>query len=501
MKYNLLFIYTDEQRRDTLGAYGNTLIQTPNLDSLASRSFVFDKTYVTQPVCTPSRSSLLTGLYPHTSGCIENNIPLADDTLCLPEMLSDKDIVTGHHGKWHLGDELFPQHGFQDWVSIEDIYWKYFQTGRDRSARSSYHQFLLSRGYKPKDGDCFGRAEAARLPEEVSKPAFLAQEASRFLRDNRSRPFVLHVNFFEPHMPFFGPRDDQYNPESISLPLNYSDFPSEDQPLKTRFFKEAYYRTGSNGLRLQTESDWRRITANYWGLCSLVDTHVGMILETLEECGLSDRTIVVYTSDHGDMMGSHRLLAKCVMFEEALRVPFILHLPGQREDVRVSRPVSQIDIVPTLLDLLGETVPDHLQGVSWKAYLEAEGQPAGGDPSGGGQSGGTPPDGDVMIEWNGSNNGIGGDMIGDTNIPEDLRDLGTVEQLEKSITDPVRAIIGDDGWKFNLSTVGEDELYDLNEDPGERNNLAGDPRFKPLIEERTRRIREWQDRTGDTAVS
>ena len=114
---NILFIFTDEQRYDTMTAYGNRAIQTPNLDRLARQSTVFEQTYVTQPVCTPSRSTLLTGLWPHTNGCTANNIPLRPETLCVPEMLPD-DYSTCYDGKWHLGDEIFAQHGFQEWISI-----------------------------------------------------------------------------------------------------------------------------------------------------------------------------------------------------------------------------------------------------------------------------------------------------------------------------------------------------------------------------------------------
>ena len=110
-KPNLLFVYTDEQAFNTLAAYGNNQIEMPNLNRLAEESIVFDQAYVSQPVCTPSRSTLLTGLYPHTNGCTENNIPLRPETACLPEMLKAGEYVCGHFGKWHLGDELFAQHG------------------------------------------------------------------------------------------------------------------------------------------------------------------------------------------------------------------------------------------------------------------------------------------------------------------------------------------------------------------------------------------------------
>ena len=131
---NLLFIYTDEQSFNTLAAYGNEQIEMPHLNRLAAASSVFEKAYVTQPVCTPSRSTLLTGLYPHTNGCTENNIPLQPTTACLPEMLAAGDYATAHIGKWHLGDELFAQHGFAEWVSIEDGYNAYFSAGRDPDA-------------------------------------------------------------------------------------------------------------------------------------------------------------------------------------------------------------------------------------------------------------------------------------------------------------------------------------------------------------------------------
>ena len=116
---NVLFLFTDQQRADTMACYGNDDIQTPNLNALASRSFVFDNAYVSQPVCTPSRATILTGLYPHTSGCTVNNVPLPPAVKTIAEMVPDE-YRTGYFGKWHLGDELRPQHGFEEWVSIEE---------------------------------------------------------------------------------------------------------------------------------------------------------------------------------------------------------------------------------------------------------------------------------------------------------------------------------------------------------------------------------------------
>ena len=280
---NLLFIYTDEQAFTTLAAYGNSQIEMPNLNRLAAQSVIFDQAYVTQPVCTPSRSTLLTGLYPHTNGCVHNNVALAPETPCLPEMLSG-DYTTAHFGKWHLGDEPYAQHGFQEWVGIEDGYTHRCSEGRDKSILSGYHHFLIENGFTPRDGKTFGRGEAARLPEEFGKPAFLAREASRFLHKNRDNPFVLYVNFLEPHMPFFGPRDNQYDPAEIPLPPNFDALPGERQSLKTRALVEGFREQGCS-VPLRTNDHWRRLIANYWGLCSLVDMHVGTILDTVVTFG------------------------------------------------------------------------------------------------------------------------------------------------------------------------------------------------------------------------
>jgi len=484
-KPNLLFIFTDEQRADTFAAYGNTLIAMPNLNRLAAESTIFDRVYATQAVCTPSRASIMTGLYPHSCSCTENNAPLPANVACLPEMLDDKDYVTGYYGKWHLGDELFTQHGFDDWLSIEDYYAEYYSPGRDPQARSSYHHFLIANGFRPANGKTFHRHETARLPEQFSKPAFLGREASRFIREHKDHPFILYVNFLEPHMPFFGPRDDQYDPEAIPLPANFGYPPMEDQPLKARLFKQAQYDVGNHGLPLKTESDWRRVIANYWGLCSLVDTYVGMILNTLDECGLRDNTIVVFTSDHGDMMGSHRLLAKCVQFEEAIRVPMLMRLPGQRSSHRVKGPVSQIDIVPTLLDLLGQPIPSHLQGKSLRPWLKASGDTVHNE--------------DVFVEWNGPNTGFG-DTIATVRMPPSIWAAYPAEQVQKAVTDPVRTVLTPTGWKLNLSPLGEHELYNLVSDPLEIHNLASKPEYRPTMRDLAARIRRWQERTSDQVV-
>jgi len=441
-KPNLLFIWTDEQRADTMAAYGNTKIHAPNLNKLASESFVFKGTYITQPVCSPSRTSVMTGLWPHTSGVIKNNIPLRSETQCLPEMIDSPEYQSAYMGKWHLGDEIFAQHGFDEWVAIEDGYYKYYSSPDKKQARSDYYHFLVSRGHKPK-GRAFSRNYAASLPFEESKPKFLATKACDFLKRHRDEPFVLYINFLEPHMPFTGPFDNEHDPADVDLPENFNDPLEENEPL-------AYRKRLAKCIKKYgpDEKCYRELIAKYWGLVTEVDTSVGRIYRTLEELGLADNTIVVYTSDHGDMMGSHRLVEKGVMYEEAVKVPLLIRVPWMsKKQNMIEGPVSHIDLVPTLLDLMKCQKPQHLQGDSLLPLMK----------------GGKAAEDHVFIEW-----------------------------------PTIRTVISPDGWKLALSTDDKCQLFNLTSDPGETTNLYDSGKHADVIRRLTKKIHDWQKKNKDT---
>jgi arylsulfatase len=469
-KPNLLFIWTDEQRADTMAAYGNTKIHAANLDRLASESIVFKNAYVTQPVCTPSRASVMTGLWPHTSGCTTNNVPLAKEIPCLPELLPDRGYRTAYMGKWHLGDEIFAQQGFEEMVSIEDSYSRYYGPGRDRSQRSDYHHFLLAKGYKPdqKDGT-FGREFACRLPIEHCKPKFLETRACEFLRQHRNEPFTLYVNFLEPHMPFFGPLDREHRLDEVFLPTNFLDPLEDNEPLRYRLMREHCAQVYG-----RDEAAFKELTRKYWGLVIQVDHSVGQILKTLDELGLAENTIVVFTSDHGDMMGSHQLVTKTVMYEESVRVPWLMRIPamGGRQRI-ITSPVSHIDLVPTLLELMGASVPARLQGQSLVPLMR--GKKVGED--------------HVFIEWN---PGTG------LHVGEGASRLASRGEIERAGRARVRTVISPDGWKLCLSDLDKSQLFNLREDPGETTNLFGDKRYQDVSARLARHIGQWQRRTGDT---
>ncbi|MGH9657861.1 MAG: sulfatase-like hydrolase/transferase, partial [Bryobacteraceae bacterium] len=382
-KPNLLFLWTDQQRADTFAAYGNTRYRMPALNRLASECVVFDRAYVTQPVCTPSRSSVMTGLWPHTSGCVRNNIPLGKQTRTLPELLADSAYRTGYMGKWHLGDEVFAQRGFQEWAAIEDgIYRPYFSEGRDPNARSGYHHFLVHHGYKPDADGLFSRQFATKLPVDHSKPSYLAGEASRFILKHRNEPWALYVNFLEPHTPFSSALNDLHSDDEAHLPANYPGVPEGTEPEWYRRRRANFLAgKGTGGFDLSARAGFQRIARNYAGLCSLVDQAVGRILWALEASGAAENTAIVFTSDHGEMMGSHSLITKQVMYEESVRVPYLLRAPFRKQKPhRVTNPVSHIDTIPTVLDLLGKKDCCEAQGRS----LLADSAPR-----------------DVFIEWTG----------------------------------------------------------------------------------------------------
>lgn len=475
-KPNLLFILTDQQRADTMAAYGNSSIHAPSLNKLAAESIVFRRAYVSQPVCTPSRCTMMTGLWPHTTGLTENNIALPPDVPTLPEILGDPDYRTGYMGKWHLGDEVFGQRGFREWASVEDIYWRFFDEGRDVKNKSSFHHFLRSLGYKPdKPSGHFSRNFAAGLPIEHCKPKFLELQACDFLRRHRRDPFILYVSFLEPHSPFFGPLNDEHKPSEIDLPINFNDPPGEDEPETYRRRYQKYLKNGFKGGSLKTEGDWRRLIARYWGLVTQIDRSIGAILETLEQLDLADHTIVVFTSDHGDMMGSHRLVTKSIMYEEAMRVALLIRTPHLDHRQRIiNNPVSHVDLVPTLLDLMGQSGKGIKHSLPSKSLLPLV-------------QGKSHKEDYVYIEWN------AGNSLRDGRNPRGrLRKPAGPQGINS------RAVVSPDGWKLCLHDRDRNQLFNLKKDPGEIANLYNVPEHKDIISKLTAKIHDWQQRVQDT---
>lgn len=182
------------------------------------------------------------------------------------------------------------------------------------------------------------------------------------------------------------------------------------------------------------------------------------------------------------MMGAHQFLAKCVMYQEAIRVPLMIRMPGQTQGTRVPGPVSQIDLVPTLLDLMEEPVHAPCQGTSLRPRMENPGGRA---------------EAPVFVEWNGPNNGLG-DLRGKTSIPDWMTEIGAAADIQAACIDPVRTVISADGWKLNCSPLGEHELYHLRDDPLETQNVFAHE--QAIARELRRQILKWQAQTGDAVL-
>jgi arylsulfatase A-like enzyme len=455
-KPNLLFLWTDQQRADSMAAYGNTRYRVPNWNRLAAESVVFDRCYDAQPVCTPARSCVMSGTWPHANGCVHNNIKLQANVKTMPELLDDPSYRTGYMGKWHLGDEVFAQRGFQEWRAIEDgIYQSFYSEGRDKSTRSAYHHFLLSQGYKPDDKkhDAFSRDFATQVPVEHSKPSFLAQEASKFILQHRRDPWMLYVNTLEPHTPFSSALNELHEPDEAPLQKNYPGIPSGGEPKSYEARRQKYLRRGE-GFDLKKAGDWQRMHRNYAGLCALVDQAWGRILWALEASGQMENTIIVHTSDHGEMMGSHTLMAKGVMYEEAVRVPFLLRVPFRKQaPMHVPNPVSHIDMVPTLLHLMGKGDVSGFSGETLTSTLAGRRRPE-----------------DVFIEWN-----------------RDPEQEGP----------QARTVVTPDGWKLVLHDSDVCLLFDRNRDPLELKNLYYQPDHRQTVRRLRAKIEEFQKKTKD----
>ncbi len=480
---NLVFILPDRQRRDTLACYGNDWIQVPHLNGLAEESFIFDHCYVTQAVCCPSRSSIMCGLYPVDAGMPVNRHILPTGVRTIAEMLSG-DYHTGYIGKWHLGDEILAQHGFNEWIASCDQWWAEYTTKALCSQFSPYHHWLVENGFEPDaghpGGKTFSAGFRANLPIEYQMATYLGEQAAGFIERNMQRPFVLYVSSVEPHPPFTGPHNSLYDPDTLPVDETFRTYPeghSLFNRIRAEFWMQAVH---DGGFDLTTEMGWRRMRANYYGCVSIVDGMVGRILGALDDAGLRDNTVVVFTSDHGEMVGTHAQVEMRTPYEASSRVPLLVRVPwltgSQR---RVGGNFSQIDFVPTLLDLLNQPVPGHLPGESRADVLRGRANLS---------------DNDVVIQHNGvGDRDLTSAASSHTMAPERVRQLNWLKTV------PWRSVVTSDRWKLTLCAADQGELFDLNTDPAETTNLFDRPGQRDRVRWMAARLRLWQETVGDTA--
>ena len=497
---NLVFIFSDQQRYDTMACYGNDWIKTPNINSLSEESMIMERAYVGQPVCTPARATITTGLHPHNAGPTVNVIPLPPNQKTIAEYLPSE-YKTAWFGKWHLGDDGNAQHGFEHWVSTEDHMSRFVGLSTEPS-KSDWHNYLVEQGYTPdttllgdhqhlpdevikdapQDWDVFSSDFRSELPAEHQMAHFLGRKAADFIQDHKDDPFCLYVSTFEPHSPYNGPYNDLYDPASLPVGPAFLKKP-DNAPLISRLraennmqflegSSESYMGYVENKIAefndLSSEYGWRQLRARYLANITLVDDMVGMIYASLEKQGLLDDTVIVFTSEHGEMAGDHGMLEKRSMYDESSRVPLIIRAPKISTEKRVvSGNFGHVDLVPTLLELLGLEVPEGLDGKSVAKVLESEGNLRNNE---------------VFVEWN----GIG-------SIEDRLLGTPDINSMHQA---PWRTIVYRD-WKLNLCATDKCELYNLREDPHELTNLIDSPDHQDTVRLLSTKIRAWQYKTND----
>jgi arylsulfatase A-like enzyme len=464
-KPNLVLFLPDQQRADTIACYGGGKVHAPSLNKLASESVVFERAYVTHPVCTPSRSSLMTGTWSHTNGCTRNSVPLDRRFRVFPELMEDRDYRAAYIGKWHLGEEGPAGRGFDEWISTDD--------------HGDFTNFLISNGITPdKQDGRFSELAISNLPIELSRPKFLERRAREFIEKHRRDPFILVVGFVEPHSPYNGPLNDEHPLDAVDLDVTATRPETEDIPLRYRLMREwqqAEAILDRERLPAQmffgvTPEEYRSIKQRYLGLVTLVDQSIGAILACLERCNLTDDTIVVHTSDHGDSLGAHHLFGKETMFEEAARVPLLIRFPGQTRAKAILHPISHIDFVPTLLDLLGQ--PNHSQ-CAGKSLLPLITEQASAQ-------------GNVFLEW----------APNRTKVKKGSK-LARRRMIKRAVEESTRTIVIPDGWKLCVRDKDLHEFYNLRDDPWETRNLSADPRYASVISHLGREIHRWQEVSND----
>lgn len=424
MKKQVVFLMTDTTRKDMLGCYGNKKMLTPNLDSLAEEGIRYENAYTCQPVCGPARSAIFTGLFPHSNGTVANGVPMGENVKTVGQRLTDHGIRCGYIGKWHLdGGDYFglgkcPEGWDADyWYDMKTYLEELPETDRVRSRQAS---------------ECFRPG----FSEEFTYAHRCTDRAVRFLKQFRDEDFFLTVSYDEPHSPSLcpAPYNEMYKGFRFDSSASFQD-DLEDKPLLQRLWAGELLDAPEQQVSRPSEH-----LALLLGCNSFVDHEIGRILELIRE--ILPEALVIFTSDHGDMLGAHRLFSKGpTAYKEAANIPLIIR--GGEKGKVVHAPASHIDLVPTILDYFGLPIPKLLEGKSMLRQIydakEAVNQA-------------------VFTEF--------------TRYEIDHDGFGGLQ--------PMRAVVSE-RYKLVVNLLDKDEFYDLEKDPEELVNRIDDPSCLDVI--------------------
>lgn len=430
---NVLCILTDQQRQDSLGAYGNDVVETPNLDALAAEGTRFDRAYTPTAICSPARASIVTGVSPTTHEVTRNirsGTSIDEEFPCYPQLLREAGYNVGLDGKWHVGKHprefgFDGQHypGFMHPMEHDDYEAYLDEHGFEHWSEDVVHDY-------PADADYVIGGVDAR-PVKASFTYFIAERTieriEAYAGDAPETPFYIGSHFFGPHRPYFIPERyfEMYDPEDVHLPESAAKERFENKPTvqRTRYEK--------TDLRSLSVRQWREIISIYYGYVTFIDDQVGRILDALDQEGVADDTAVLFTSDHGSFVTAHKNLDKGpLMYEDIYNVPLITNgfdIEGDATDAFA----SLLDLAPTFVDLAGVEVPEIYEG---RSLLDL---------------------GRGVNDWR---DHIVAEFHG-LNFPYEQRMLRT------------------DRYKYVMNAGDTSELYDLERDPHELVNRVGDPEY------------------------
>ncbi len=429
-RLNLLFVLADQWRQSAFGFGSDAVVRTPHFDRLAKQGANWQRAYASNPVCTPNRACILTGRYSHQTGMIRNDLQLPPAEVCWPDLLRSAGYATHYVGKWHLDGTEKPGFVPPGWRR------RGFETFEGFNRGHVYHEPW---GFAD-DGTPLPDRQQAQA-EPYYEPALQTDLAIDFMSRHKESPFACYLSWGPPHTPFRPPRShDLYELGEIVPRANV---PPEH---RKRAMKEL---------------------AGYYGLCESLDHQMGRIMSFLDEAGLVDNTLVIFTSDHGELAGSHGMYRKGQPQDESLHVPLIMRLPGRIPAGSEPRTlISSVDLMPTLLALCGMPEQETCAGrdLSAAAMSNDSGQSVES----------------VYCEGKVSS---ARDADGNENSP---------------FQSPWRALVTD---RYKLTVRSEfdnvQDLYDLREDPLELRNLAQQKDFRSVQDDLRAELKEWSARTAD----
>ena len=433
---NILWYCTDQQRFDTIAALGYPHAQTPTLDRLVSEGTAFTHAFCQSPICTPSRSSFMTGMYPSRV----HNTRNGNDTFpahppLISRLLADAGYDCGMVGKFHLQSS-----GRRTEPRLDDgySYWKFSHAPRDDWAEGhDYAEWVRAKG-----GDLNALRESeGRVPPELHQTTWATECSIDFIQRPREQPWLLHVNPYDPHPPFIPPAEyaERFSADDMPGPhFRPSDLENQKRLAHVDFQDE---------VRTPDEHDAKRAQALYFAMIAQLDDQFARLLDLLDSTDQRENTVVIFTSDHGESLGDHGLMFKgCRFYEGLVRIPLIMSWPGHfQAGLRSSGLVELLDLTATTLELAGVPQPEYMQGRSLLPILEGRGDPAHFRES-------------VRCEY--------------------------FEALDSHFTDGVGSyatMYRTERYKLTLyHDQGLGELYDLEQDPNEFDNLWDTPAAQQL---------------------